>query len=367
MESYRLFTERYFSLLSNKGFLGVVLPRGFYCDEGAFGLRKHILEHRKIEGLITFVNGGQGKPIFEGVGSPVQFLFLNLKKDKPQDEFPCHFQEKNLKVLINFPEKNTMKQSINTIKELQPRDYSIIEFKSPKDITILKKAKCFPGLRKKVEDSWNPIFYREFDETNDSHLFENKKLSDNYLPLYVGKAIRPFQFNYGLSHVDRYVSKKSNKVQSKGLSFKNKCYNHYRLVVRTIASTGDRKLISSVIPKDNFISNSLHGVYIESSQKNKYMLLLQSFLNSFLLNNFIGQKIYFNVNIKYLYDLHIPRLTDKDSYFKELVERSAKLTCIGEEFNELADEISIPRGGVTGPRGTLENTRGNRCYSGTYL
>ena len=43
----------------------------------------------------------------------------------------------------------------------------------------------------------------------------------------------------------------------------------------------------------------------------------------------------------------IPRLTEKDPYFKELVERSAKLTCIGKEFNKLADEIGIARSGVT--------------------
>ena len=29
-----------------------------------------------------------------------------------------------------------------------------------------------------------------------------------------------------------------------------------------------------------------------------------------------------------------------------MVERSAKLTCIGKEFDELADEIGIQRGGV---------------------
>lgn len=350
MESYRLFTERYFNLLGIKGFLGVVLPRGFYCDEGAFGIRKHVLENLKIEGLITFVNGGKGKPIFEGVGSPVQFLFLNLKKDKPQDQFPCHFQEKDLQVLIDFPEENTMKQSVNTIKELQPRDYSIIEFKHSKDVEITKKAKVFSELREKMKDSWNPVFYSEFHETNDAYLFKNKKLSNNYLPLYVGKAIKSFQFNYDLSHVNRYIDKFSSKAQSKGLSFKNKFYENYRLVVRTIASTGDEKLITAVIPKNSFISNSLHGVHIEADSrltKYKYMLLLQSFLNSFFLNYFIGQKIYFNVNIKYLDDLHIPRLTEKDPYFKELVERSAKLTCIGKEFDELADEIGIQRGGVT--------------------
>ena len=45
--------------------------------------------------------------------------------------------------------------------------------------------------------------------------------------------------------------------------------------------------------------------------------------------------------------LHIPRLTEKDPYFKELVERSAQLTCIGNEFDKLADEIDIQRGGIT--------------------
>ena len=375
MESYRLFIERYFDLLQNKGFLGAVLPRGFNCDEGAFGLRKHILENRKVEGLITFVNGGKGKPIFEGVGSTVQFLFLNLKKDKPQDEFPCHFQERDLKILANFPEKNTMKQSINTIKELQPRDYSIIEFKHPKDIKILEKARCFPKLSEKIKNSWNPTFYTEFHETNDSHLFENKKLSNNHLPLYVGKAIKSFQFNYDLSHVNRYISLKCKKAQGRGKAFKSKYFTNCRLVFRSIVSTGDEKLISAIIPKNHFISNSLQGVYIETNnvisslksiksesknqlifnshkglkikKSNQHMFLLQALFNSFIINYFIGQSVYLNMNFQYLYKLHIPRLTEKDDYFKELVERSAKLTCIGKEFDELADEIGVPRGGIT--------------------
>ena len=62
---------------------------------------------------------------------------------------------------------------------------------------------------------------------------------------------------------------------------------------------------------------------------------------------FIRQKISANINKKYITPLHIPRLTEKDDYFKELVERSAKLICIGKEFNELADEIGISRGGIT--------------------
>ena len=98
IESYRLFTERYFGLLDDKGLLGAVLPRGFYCDDGAVGLRKYIFNHKKIEGIITFVNQGKGKPIFDGVGSTVQFLLLNLKNDKPQDKFSCLFHQRDLKI-----------------------------------------------------------------------------------------------------------------------------------------------------------------------------------------------------------------------------------------------------------------------------
>ena len=58
-------------------------------------------------------------------------------------------------------------------------------------------------------------------------------------------------------------------------------------------------------------------------------------------------KFYFNIALKDIYDLHIPRLTEKKPYFKELVERSARLTCIGEEFDELADEIGVSRDGAT--------------------
>ena len=359
IESYRLFTERYFSLLGEKGFLGAVLPRGFYCDEGAIGLRKYIFNHKKIEGIITFVNQGKGKPIFDGVGSTVQFLLLNLRNNKPQDKFPCLFQQRDLKVLENFPENVTRKQSVKEIKELSPRDCVIIEFKNPKDRNIFKKAQKFSQLAEKLQDSWNSVFYTEFHETNDTEFFKSHKNSKEDLPLYVGKAINPFQFNYNLSPINRYVSIKSKKVQGNGLPFKNKCYKNYRLVIRKMASTGARKLISSVIPKNNFIAYSLNGVYFElnnfqrlQSQKlyqvdNSYMLLLQAFLNSFLIDYFIKQKIYFNIALKDLYELRIPRLTEKDPYFKILVKKSAQLTCIGKEFDELADEIGIAKGGVT--------------------
>ena len=381
MDTYRLFTERCFELLNKNGYLGIVLPSGLHKDDGAVGLRKELLFSKvKIEGLIDFQNqmsNGKGK-IFEGVDSRFKFLLLNLKKDKPQDEFPCQFMERDLKILDEnqFPKNPKMTQSIKEIQKFSPHDCSIIEFKDPRDVAILKKARYFPELEKEIKGSWKPDFYTEFHETNDSYLFKNKNSSKNDLPLYKGEAIYQYKFNYDLSYVNRYVNSKCKKCQGNAFPFKNKCYKDYRLVIRTIASnTNERSLISAVIPKNNFISNSLHGVHIEvnhaaSSLKkralssknqlklihpntnqelkstNPYMLLLQGFLNSFVVDYFIRQKVSANINKKFITPLHVPRLTEKNDYFNEIVERSAKLTCIGKEFNELADEIGIPRGGV---------------------
>ena len=389
MDTYRLFTERAIELLNKNGCLGIVLPSGLCKDDGAIGLRKNLLFNRvKIGGLIDFQNQmekGQGR-IFEGVHPQFKFLLLNLQNAEPKDEFPCQFHERDLRVLDenSFPKRAKMTQSIKEIKKLSPRDCSIIEFKNSKDIKILKKVRQFPAIGKKLKNLWNPVFYTEFHETNDSHLFKYQQQSDKDLSLYKGEAIYQYEFNHNLSHVNRYVSRKSNKIQGKGFPFKNKCYKNYRLVIRTIASnTNERSLISAVIPKNHFISNSLYGVHIDKEfqerraelkysgnldQKeltqttqqrskraknfpfnkisNKYMLLLQAFLNSFIVDYFIRQKVSANINKKFITPLCIPRLTERDPYFKELVERSAKLTCIGKEFNDLADEIGIPRGGV---------------------
>ncbi len=454
MDTYRLFLERCFELLNKEGFLGIVLPSGLHKDDGAIGLRKNLLfKKTKIAGFIDFQNQmekDKGR-IFEGVHPSFKFLLLNLQKTEPKNEFPCRFHTRNLMVLEHFPnktkenfttqkkkntltittkdkeiqvlEKNATTQesfdsetvwySLKEIKKLSPRDHSIIELKNPMDKKILNKVNCFPTMGENLKNLWNPYIYTaEFNETHHSDLFKSNKNSNYELTVYPGKAIYQYEFNYAISHINRYVSVQIPKViKEQGFPFKKKCYKDYRLVIRTIArNTDERSLIAAVIPKNHFISNSLYGVHIESpigasspkkdlhidlkthgkkrldshvhrndftfgntvsygknningknklwennkklqglqseGNNNQYMLVLQAFLNSFVVDYLIRQKVSANINKKYIISLHIPRLNEKNLYFKELVKRSALLTCIGREFNALADETGIPRGGV---------------------
>jgi hypothetical protein len=46
-----------------------------------------------------------------------------------------------------------------------------------------------------------------------------------------------------------------------------------------------------------------------------------------------------NINMFYVYQLHIPRLTPKDKWYKVIVDRVAQLICTSEEYADLWQEV----------------------------
>jgi hypothetical protein len=69
-------------------------------------------------------------------------------------------------------------------------------------------------------------------------------------------------------------------------------------------------------------------------------LVVASFLNSFVLDAFIRQKVSQNINMFYIYQLPVPRLTASDSWFAPIAQRAAQLICTTPEFDTLAKEVS---------------------------
>lgn len=53
----------------------------------------------------------------------------------------------------------------------------------------------------------------------------------------------------------------------------------------------------------------------------------------------------------YVYQLPVPRLTEGDRYFQEIVERAGKLICTSPEYDDLASALTPPAPLSQGARG----------------
>ena len=64
-------------------------------------------------------------------------------------------------------------------------------------------------------------------------------------------------------------------------------------------------------------------------------------MSSFVCDWFIRQKILTNMNMFYVYQIPVPRLTAADPRFAPIVERAARLICTTPEFDDLAQEVGL--------------------------
>ncbi len=343
---YKLFLEQCFNLLRNDGQCGIVIPSGIYTDLGATGLRNLLFNETKITGLFGFENR---KKIFEGVDSRFKFVVLSFEKGGHTSEFPAAFMRHEVKELAKFPKSSSLRVKTEMIYRLSPDSHSVMEFKSDMDVSIAEKMLQFPLLGEKIDGVWNLALTREFDMTNDSHLFYTEN-AEGRLPLYEGKMIHQFEHKFAEPRywVDENEGRRAvlgKKVEDVGQKLD---YQGYRLGFRRIASsTNERTMIATILPKMNFASESFN-LSLGNDLTNTELLILVSVLNSFVLDYFLRQKVSANINMFYAYQLPIPRINNKD-----IVTRATKLICTTPEFDDLAKEVGI-KTGVTNPEERAE-------------
>ncbi|MGC1246988.1 MAG: DNA methyltransferase, partial [Spirulinaceae cyanobacterium] len=185
---YKLFLEQCFNLLRSNGECGIVIPSGIYTDLGSMQLREMLFTETKVTGLFCFENR---KTIFEGVHRSFKFVVLTFEKDGETKQFPAKFMRHDVQELQHLPDDETLKISVNLIRELSPDSISVMEFKSDLDIHIAEKMAKFPLLGEEIVDKWNLQLTSEFHMTNHSYLFKTEP-EKGRVPLYEGKMIHQF-------------------------------------------------------------------------------------------------------------------------------------------------------------------------------
>ncbi len=350
---FKLFTEQCFNLLRPGGHCGIVIPSGIYTDLGAKQLREMLFAQTRVTGLVCFENR---RAIFEGVDSRFKFVVLTFEKGGRTERFPAAFMRHEVGELRRFPDgpdpasRGRVTIDVSTARRLAPDSLSIMEFKSELDVVIAEKMLKFPMLGSTGQDGWNLRLSREFDMTNDSHLFHERPAKGR-LPLYEGKMIWQFDHRYAEPRywVDEKEGRKAvlGREEDEGQRLDYQCT---RLAHRSIASnTNERSFILAITPQHSFQGNSLNFWKPEFSASEALWLLV--FGNSFVFDYKLRQSVTTNINTFFLYQMPVPRLAAANATFTALVSRAARLTCTAPEFDDLARAVGLKshKDGVADP------------------
>ncbi|MCB0000442.1 MAG: hypothetical protein KDE56_31970, partial [Anaerolineales bacterium] len=321
-----LFTERAYTILTETGRLGYVIPSGIYSDLGTKELREMLLNEGRIEYLYNFSNE---RFFFPEVHHSFKFTLLGAQKGAQSDGFWATFRF-NPRVAVRPDElaeflsthSNLVFIKRDSIGKFSPDSLSVMEFQSQIEVDLAEKMYGEHGTLGETRDEvWNMQFGSEFHMTSARELFQEIHTG---IPLYEGKSLH--QFTLELSPPRYWLSKSVLKNQ------------YYRIAVRAIARTTDiRTLISAIIPPSSGAGNSL--LTTKDTLSPQELMYCLSILNSYALDFVIRQKIATNINMFFLYQLPVPRLQAGNKFFDAIVPRAAALTCTTPAFADLWEAV----------------------------
>ncbi|MHA2225345.1 MAG: Eco57I restriction-modification methylase domain-containing protein [Candidatus Hodarchaeales archaeon] len=330
---YKLFLERIFNLINTQGYCGVIIPSGFHTDAGTKGLRKLLFDENEVIKLYSFENR-QG--IFPSIHRSFKFDLLIFKRIKSiNKKFRAAFMLHDIDILKKIDEK-ALTIDWNIIKRLSPSSWSVLEFKAKRDVAIAKKMYNYPTLREKGTGSWEIQFTRELDMSLDSSLFNKKQRG---LIIFEGKMIE--QYNPNFKEPRYWIDE--NNIQKK-FSEHYRDFKEFRLGFRAVAaSTNRRTMIASIIPKNVCCGNSIILTKIFDTETNKRLIEEKDLLyicgvfNSFVFDFLLRLKVTTNINMFFIYDMPVPRLTKDNKTYQRIVRNVARLY---PEFNELNKRLT---------------------------
>ena len=271
--SYKMFLEMGYSILSGKGRLGLLVPSAVYTDAGSKSLRELFLEKCTWDWLFSFENR---KKIFDIHGS---FKFAAIIIDRQKSDTPM-----KTAFMIRDAEEWERKEppvfefDRSQIAVFSPNSRSIPEMRTPQDMEIARKIYDNSFRIGDRKPGWEIEYATEFHMTGDSKLFPPKEswdikdfkpdvfgrwqnsLGDVALPLYQGRMVGQYDFSEkgwvsgkGRTAVWHKILFDNKTIEPQFLMAENdylkngKIYSKNKLALMDItASTNTRTVISCV-------------------------------------------------------------------------------------------------------------------------
>jgi type I restriction-modification system DNA methylase subunit len=328
INTFKLFLEQTFSILTAKGMVGIIVPSSFYTDKGCQALRKMYFEISNIEYLYCFENR---KAIFN-IHRSFKFILLGARKEGPTNSFKCAFMEHHPDRL-DVIDKSTMTITVEQIMIFSPQSISVPEFTSERELLLASNLyQSNPPLLTFLNDNWQVNFKREFHMTGDSHLFIKSfetQISDEITPLVEGKQL--WLLSNKFSEPNNWMKKADINVKP--------TTSETRIVYRALsASTNERTFIVAVLPGGFPTAHTTNICPLP----NDHALIVASIQSSMVWDWLVRSKVTTSISIFVLEQLPFP---DYLSHFTHesipaaLLARGARLICTDPSFANIWSSV----------------------------
>ena len=179
------------------------------------------------------------------------------------------------------------------------------------------------------------------------------------LPLFTGKMFHQFEETEQHSGYWIEEDKARDRLTKRGMDDIGQTYDYegYRWVHRRISrSTDTRTLITTIAPPGVIteVNSTTLKVHDEEGTRlisNAAQLYLTAVSNSFTLDWLLRKQVTTTLNMFFLYQLPVPRLSEGHPTFDRLAELAARLVCTTPAFDALAAEYGVGRPHRRGNRG----------------
>jgi len=342
INTYGIFTEKSFEILSDKGLISIIIPNYWISTKNDSRLRKLVfMENTCFEILNVF-------SVFED--ATVDTLILSGKKT----------------VIPEFPKKaeaNSLDQNLTSINErLLAIDqkiwakHKIIKFDSNIDIpdisfnpelilkgkfTIGDFLKGYQGMKPYEKGKGIPIQTREMMKQKVYH--SSYKIDETYFPLIGAKNVQ----RYFIRKSDTYIKYGTNLAAPRKIEI----FSGPRILVNRILS---KEKIDVTYNDEIIINNTDVFNFIAKNPKKENLIALLAILGSKLCaayfkhsNINLSRKAFPKLNVNNILSFPIPVGYNQISGPEKLLELIGKLEEIGSSFNKFLlktyDLISLPR------------------------
>jgi type I restriction-modification system DNA methylase subunit len=350
-DTWKLFLERAFSIISSHGTISCILPSGIVTNEGAKQLRKVILE-KKIRCFLEFENR---KKLFD-IDERNKFVLLVVDSESSAHAFEAAFYLHDMDALEKQQEREKF---VNIERELiqliSPDTLSIPEVRGKAELKILEKIYRQLSLLSKGVDSgnWTFRFVEEMNRGTSSKLFNKDGKGWN---LIEGKHFHQFipdfeKPNFTIKIADGL--KWTSRIREYG-SLNDQVHDVPRLSYRDVASsTNLRTMIACIMPKNTFNSDKAPLVIPRYKDKlildksySRIICYMCGILNSMTFDFLVRQRVTSSLSFFLLYQTPIPNAVDT-FIAKEIIRISARLSCTIKELESLAKDTGVQSGMLT--------------------